>query len=272
MKASFKVDFSVTEKGRKAPQWKIENDLNGEMSLADLLEFTKQNLILIADTALSEEQAKGFDRTPIVKVDNRVGKPVAQVSPLGSIEFISRQNIDDIMLAIYDAIEHRSPVDTGLYKQSNYVFFNGKQIAKTRSELTAWLATKPQVEPKDLIRFVNIQPYARKLERYGVTAQRQQRRLRKSQDARARSGNGGKVLAPNGTYYLASRSASRLYKNNLKISFKYIVGSDLGLMSVFKTGSNGVPGSKKKSSRKAKNPRTYLYPSILLKITEGGLK
>jgi hypothetical protein len=258
-KASFQVEFSVTEKGRKAPQWTIDSDLDGQQSLEDLLRFTKTSLILIADTALKEEQAKGFDKKPVVAVDGRVGKPVENVNPLGSIVITARSEIGPIVREIYSGLLERSPVLTGAYKRSHMVFLNGTQVASDLGSLEAWLATKPIVEPKDRIRFVDIQPYARKLERYGITAQRRARRDKKSRQ-------GGTIRAPNGVYYLTYRSAFRKFKNNVQITFKFIPGSDIGLLATFKSAS-----SLRKSSKKAA-PRTYLYPSILIRITEGGLK
>lgn len=261
------VDFSVRESGRKAPQWTLDSDINGEMTLADLLAFTKQNLLVIADTALAEEQAKGFDKNPVVTVDGRIGKPVIAVNPLGSIMFTSTADISEVVLEIYQFILERSPVLTGRYKSSHYVFLNGKQVATDLSSLNSWLATKPEVEPKDVIRFVNIQPYARKLERLGVTVDRTQARFRKSSDKRQRSGP--QVRAPNGTYYLATRAALRKFKQNLKISFKFISGSEMGLTATFKM-NYARPG--KLTNRKPAKPSTYLYPSILLKISDGGVK
>lgn len=265
----FAVDFAVYEKGRKAPQWTIDSDLNGEMTLQDLLQFTKSNLILIADHALKEEQARGFDKEPVVAVDGRIGKPVINVNPLGKIEFTARlENLNEVLLDAYESIQKRSPVRTGLYKSSNYVFLNGTQIATDLAGLKAWLAKEPEIGPGDLFRFVNIQPYARKLERYGITAQRKSYRTQKSRDSKGRSGFGGRILAPNGTYYLTTRSLERKYKSNLKISFAYVPGGQIGLSSArFKTGN--VRG---KVSRLRKPGQPYLYPSIKILVTSGGVK
>ena len=276
IKGNFGVEFSVSENGRKAPNWTIDSDIGGELSLEALLKFTKANLLLIADQALSEEQAKGFDKNPVVHVDGKLNKPLIQVHPLGKIEFTKRQQLSEVLRFVYDGILSRAPVKTGLYKKSNFVFVNGRQVASDKASFESWLAKNPQVEAKDIIRFVNIQPYARKLERYGVTAQKKKYRTRKSKDARGRSGNSlGEVLAPNGAYFLTTRSAARIYKNNLQILFKYIPGSDFGFSAKFKTPSKGIVASKGKRKGKAlghKGARTYLYPSILLKIRETGLK
>lgn len=274
IKGNFKVDFSVSENGRKAPQWTVDSDLNGELSLDDLLKFTKANLILISDLALTEEQAKGFDKQPVVTVDGRRNKPLASVHPLGKIEFTARQDIKEIMQFLYAGILERSPIKTGRYKTSHFVFLNGKQVANSASSLNKWLDTNPPIEPKDIIRIVNTQPYARKLERYGITNQRKKIRTKKSSDKKNRFGNAqGQILAPNGAYYLTTKSANRKFKQNLQILFKFIPGSDIGLLATFKnkTTGRGSHFSHKKRPRREK-PRTYLYPSILLKIRDTGVK
>lgn len=261
---SFSIDLSVKENGRKSPNYTLDTDLAGEITLDELLNFTKSSLIIIADETLREEQVKGFDKNPVVAVDGRVGKPVINVNPLGKIEFNSRTNIDDMLLATYEGILHRSKVVTGLYKSSHYVFLNGRQVATDMSSLKAWLSTKPDIKDSDLIRFVNIQPYARRLERFGVTAQRSNIRLEKSRDKRQRSGP--KILAPNGAYFLTARSIKRLYKRNSSIRFGFIPGYLLGLSATFKTFSRASGSRRESRSKKS----TYLYPTITISISAGG--
>lgn len=250
------VSISVTESGRKSPQYSLEGDLHGEFSLADLLAFTKQSLIIIADTVLREEQDIGFDKNPVVVVDGRLNKPVINVGPLGSIEFIARADMNVVLLDIYTNLLEKSPVLTGEYKSSNYVFWNGKQVATDLNSLQSWLDTSPAFDDKDLIRFVDIQPYARKLERLGVTAQRQQSRTSKS--TRRGKATVVRVKQPNGVYYLTARAIRSKYKRNSIIQFEFIPGSQLGLKSSF-------------ASKKGKPGRTYLYPSILISVQESGV-
>lgn len=252
------VDFSVYEQGRKRPEYTINSDLKGEVSLKDFLEFTRANLIIIADTVLREEQAQGFDKDPVVAVDGRVGKSVADVNPLGSIEFTSRANMKDIVMETYQAIQYRSPVLEGRYKSSNFVFLNGTQVATDSATLESWINGNPSFQDKDLIRFVNIQPYARKLERLGVTGQRQKSRTvktknRKSGETRIRT------LQPNGAYYLTARSIRAKYKRNSTIIFTFISGTALGIDGSFKQTKRGKPG------------RPYVYPCILISVAESGV-
>lgn len=261
----FAVEVSVVENGRRAPEYSLESDLNGEITLASLLDFTKRSLIITADTVLREEQAKGFDKNPVVVVDGRVNKPVINVNPLGKIEFVSRANIDDIILAAYQGVLDRSPVDTGKYIKSHFVFLNGTQVASDLPGLSAWLKTGPTISDKDVVRIVNIQPYARRLERLGVTAQRRSVRQVKSRDKRGRSGSF--VAAPNGAYFLTVRSIRRKFKRNSSIQLKFLPGSTLGLTGVFKTVASGARGGKRRDAAK---PSSYLYPTIVIVPTEKG--
>ena len=76
-----------------------------------------------------------------------------------------------------------------------------------------------------MFRFVDIVPYARKLETEGRTAGRLSPRLEKSTDKKKRSGM--YVLVPNGTYYLTFRNIQRKYKSAAFIKFEWVNGGDL---------------------------------------------
>lgn len=262
---SFAVDISVSENGRRKPEYTLDTDLNGEITLQDLLQWTKSALIITSDEILKEEQSFGFDKNPILIVDGRKNKNVKDVSPLGQIEFVSRQNISDILTEAYDAILDLSKVKTGRYKSSHYVFQNGNQVATDKASLEAWLKTNPEIRDNDLVRIVNIQPYARRLELLGVTSQRQQSR---TEDKGRRKGvtTGIRIRKPNGAYQLAYRRIKSKFKANIFIGFKFIPGSQLGLTAYFKKGRKTErPGNKTSAGR------TYLYPSLIFKIQERGL-
>ncbi len=260
--ASFAVEISVVETGRKKPQYSIGGDLDGEMTLVDLLEWTKAALIITADEILKEEQAKGFDPTPVIAVDGRIGKPVQAVHPLGQIEFASRQSAVDIITDTYNGILYRSKVRSGDYKAHNYVFHRGRQVAVDLASLEAWIKSEPKINDGDRIRFVNIQPYARKLENRGITAQRNQARNQESRHRKKHGTGATHILVPNGTYALTARSIRAKYKRNSSIKFTYISGGTLGIAGTFKSGG-----------RKGKNSagRPYLYPSIEITIQAGGV-
>lgn len=271
---SIAVDLSVYENGKKAPEWTLDSDLDGVQSLEDLLKYTKASLILIADEALREEQGKGFDKKPVVTVDGRVGKPVYNVNPLGSIVFTARQDLNDILIEAYMAVQERSPVDTGKYKSSHYVFLNGQQVATDTLSLQTWINSNPEFKQGDILRILNITPYGRKLERYGITAnKRATKRTVKSRDKQGRSGTGGRVLAPNGVYYLTSRQILRKYKNNSNIKFEFIPGRQIGLtQDRFKTINVKNTKTQRPQVVKRKRPgNTYLYPCIKIVVDEKGI-
>ena len=264
------VSINVTEKGKNAPVYNIENDLSGKLSLQDLLLFTKRSLIIISDTVLQEEQARGFDKKPVVIVDNRIGKPVENVKPLGKIEYRSRVSLAETALDIMRTIEKRTPRSTGFYASQNLVFFNGKQIASSSEELATWFENPPRFKDRDRIRFLNAAPYAHALERYGVTAQRRRRSTRKSKDPKQRSG--ARVLKPNGVYALSYRSAKRKYKGNVFLKFELLPGQLVGITQ--SRGSHPVTGTPFRVSYSPSgkyNRGFYIYPTIVLGVTTGGI-
>lgn len=262
---TFSVDISVSENGRRRPEYKVDTDLSGELSLKDLLEWTRAALIITADEVLKDEQSQGFDKEPVLIVDGRRGKSVQAVSPLGSIQFVSRQDFGAILLDAYNGLLSRSKVLTGNYISSHYVFYNGEQVATDLKSLQGWLGLLgqgPDFKDGDTIRIVNIQPYGRRLELLGVTAQRSNDRVREKRGKKGQYGPGIGIKTPNGAYQLTARSMITKYKQNAIIKFAFIPGTSLGLTGTFKGG------------RKGKSPsagRPYLYPSLVFTIQERGI-
>lgn len=270
---NFSVSMTVTQNGRKRPDWNIDSDLDGELSLQDLLEFTKTSLILLADQALKEEQEIGFDKEPVIIVDGNSGKRVQDVSPLGKIEFRSRVDSETIISDTYMAILQRSKIgdsspgfDGRHFVESNYVFFNGEQIATNMYDLQIWLALDREYKDGDVIRFVNIQPYARRLERLGVTADRSSPKQVEA-GAKRKKPLGFLTAIPNGVYALTARAIKSKYSKNSGIKFEFISGSTIGLGGSFR---KGVAAKFKNDQKKLAAGRTYLYPSILITISGRG--
>ena len=166
--------------------------------------------------------------------------------------------MSEIVLETYNALLYRSKVLTGAYKSSHFVFLNGIQVATDLPSLDSWLKTNPQFKNSDTIRFVNIQPYARRLERYGVTAQRS--KVSRRDPGRKGQKTGNLVLIPNGTYYLTARAIRSKYKRNSIIKFAFLPGTSLGLSGSFSGGRRG----------KNSSGRPYLYPSISISVQERG--
>lgn len=267
------IEISVTESGRKAPSYDLASDLKGDLTFADLLRFTKNALVTIATDTLREEQGRGFDKKPIRLVDGKVGRSELDVNPLGSIEYRSRQDPRKIINTIYNAILERSPVKTGDYFKSNVVTFNGIQVANSFESLQAWLDTAPAFTDRDRIRFINTAPYARKLERYGVTRTRQRSVSRPlGKNERDRIGR-QRLLVPNGTYALAYRSVRSKFKANSFLAFDLIPGDKLGITQGF--GEGRLAGLRRTFAKNRINGssagRPYLYPTILLYVVQAGL-
>lgn len=268
------LDYSVYEKGKKVPSFKIDTDLSGEVTLEEFLSFTKRSLIIIADQVLREEQSQGFPKDPVVVVDGRLNKQVIDVNPLGKIQFIAKKDaVNEIILKIYESIVKRSPVDTGTYFDGNVVAYNGKVIATNKLELDQWAETDEanNIKPGEIVRFFNVYPYSGRLERHGVTAQRQTVREVKSTDKKKRSGE--TIQAPNGAYYLTSRSIRRTAKYNAKIYFEFIPGTEIGLDKLPVKTKAGQ--SLRKSFKPGPGQRffgSYVYPSIRVIFTEGGIE
>lgn len=250
------IALSVVERGAKAPNWSIQSDITGEQTLADVLKFTRNSLIEIARTALLEEQGQGFTKTPLVYVDKKLNKPLEAVNPLGEISFVSKQAASIVLVDVLEEIIYRSKVVTGQYIASHIVFHNGKVVARDVASLKKWIESRPNLETDDRVRFINLAPYAARLERLGVTAQRSFKTFRKSKDKQQRAG--AKVRKPNGAYALSFRALKRKFKKTTAIKFEMIPANYYGLTQydVFKTGPSAG--------------RPYLYPSILITLSEVG--
>lgn len=262
------VKLDVYEKGKKDSEYTINSDISGKVSLKDFFAYTKLALLTISREVLREEQAKGFDKEPVVVVDGRANRSPETVNPVGKISFIARAEALDVLEEIYAGIIERSPVDTGQYVNRNQVYLNKNRIANNREQLAAWVKSAPTLKSTDVISFINTSDYARKLERLGVTAQRRGMRTQKSTDKRGRSGFNGRILAANGTYFLTSRSVKRKYKSNVQINFLFVPGSVIGLSNVFQT--QGGQGRKKLDGKDLAKSRTYLYPAITVRLKSGG--
>lgn len=278
------VQLTVTENGKKAPEYTLESDINGEISLKDFFKFTKNSLIQVADNAKREEQAAGFDKNPITIVDNSKNKPVYDVKPLGKIEYVTRDvGGYDLFLNLYDNLVKNSPIDTGHYKDSHVVMLNGEMIASNRGELQAWVDSKPQVKKNSIFRFFNMMPYSGKLEREGITGKRRKLRMGKSRDRKLRAGP--MVRNPNGAYYLGFKAFNKRFKNNFKIWFEFFPAA-AGQEGLFPKRSrkghalrytyagakaNDKRNYKRKTSKRTGHAGPYVFPSIVIWVNEEGV-
>lgn len=255
----FDVTMTVTEKGRKAPKYTLESDSKGQVSLKEFLEWQRQTLITVALEVLKEEQDKGFTRKPVVAVDNRKNKNVTDVNAFGKIEFFSQVSGTKLIELTYKHIMRTSKVVTGQYKASHRVLLNKQIVADSETSFNKWIASNPVLNENDEVVFINLAPYARRLERLGVTAQRQQNR-KVNYRGKDKNATKPKVLAPNGVYYLAYRAVGRKFKNHARITFRMVSGDRYGISGKFKRQGKG----------KQSAGRSYLYPAIMIKFTDPG--
>lgn len=271
------IQTSIEEKGRKARQWDLV-DATGEerKTLAEHLAFIKQTLIQVSLEAVRDEQTRGFTKSPLLVVDRKPGKQLLDVSPLGEVEFIDPITNPMFILEIFEGLITRSRTITGTYVNSHYVFHNGNQIGNTWAEVSSWVRSNT-LKPRDKIRFVNIMPYARRLELLGVTATRHGEgpQMRKSRDKQKRSGDLVRMDA--GAYFLTYRSIKRKSKFSLVPRYETIPGNMLGIDNliiarpdrpgVFRRKFKGhVKGEKKGKNFRKRGSGSYVYPSILLTV------
>lgn len=244
------LSYEIIDKGKNPIQYSIDNPPSEQMEFAQLLQFTKNALITVAQDALAEEQGRGFDKTPVTVVDNKINAPIQNVKPFGKIDFVARGVLKEVLLDTYRQILFNSKVVTGRYFAGNVVTLNGVQIASTMTQLEIFLRRNTQFKDNDKFRFINVEPYARKLENLGITKFRRTRKIvtRKKKKSKVQ------VTLPNGVYALTFANVKRKFKTTAFIDFDILPGPLLGIIDYgkFKTGSKRQIG------------RPYLYPSILI--------
>ena len=129
-------------------------------------------------------------------VDGALGAPLSSVRPGGIILFtfdVGGAILEEAVEATASLLAHMSPVRSGLYSRSHRVLVNGAEFSKGSSGGAAGL----KLEQDDEVSFVNLLPYARKIEQ-GLSDQ-----------------------APNGIYESAYTVLRSRYGNQLKMNFTY---------------------------------------------------
>jgi hypothetical protein len=252
---------------------KITSDFEGfkkefEFLSMDYKRFFLEHTLDVLDT----EFKKGFPRDFRAIVDGVPDKKLIDVKPFGNILFINTQtDLKEAFVAAYEAILARSPMGgpkrsfPGIkYKDFNWISLNDNVVARNISELQTQIDFNA-LRPGDVITFINIVPYARKLERFGIMRGRETGpRVNKRKGRKIRVNRKGTFEVPNGAYQGAQRIIRALFKGKAKVSnVKYRpqlikIG---GMTSTFQTqGKFGGIG------------RPYLYPVIDITIQEGGFK
>lgn len=271
------IEYSVIDNQKKS---NINLDMGGspiDNTLSDFIERIKAAQVLIAKAVLREEQGLGFDKKPTVIIDGRRGRVEEEVRPFGKIEYYARLKDLDSLIKIYEAIEKRSPVRSGLYKDSNYVFANNKLVATNIAEFIRFVKVQANRGMEDLaeIRFVNVTPYAARLEysgtRMSIGGRNKGSNVSKGKKGKSKYNPANQVKRPNGAYYLASRTLSSVKGFFAQTKFEFIPNGYKGLNfdshSMFRT--TYVNSQKNQSRRRVGKP--YVYPSLVFRISDKGV-
>jgi len=269
--SNLNISLTITDTRKNADIKALENDLNGSATLVDFLLGFKEFHIAVANEVLKDEQGRGFDKKPRTKVDGRFDRKIETVKPLGSIEFYARMVVSESIVKIYEELFRRSPVDTGEYKAQHVVFFNKKLVASSVEGLKAFVKLQESTEGfklKDTIRFLNVAPYARKLEylgtRKGIAGKTKGVQKNYGHREVTSRKTGLKLKRPNGTYYLVYKLAKSKYSSIARfIKFSFLPN-----------GADGISVQPRGGERTTfiKDGRPYLYPSIVIRLSDEGIK
>jgi hypothetical protein len=174
--------------------------------LLDDLKSPQQRSQALADFARDEiddaktinRQALGYDPPVTIYVDGTKGAPLDSVKNVIVADF---ELVGQLVLWIHGQLQMHSPVRTGRYKESHALFADGHQVDPIG----------PTIPIADEYVFVNLVPYARKIER-GLSPQ-----------------------APDGVYQVVAHLAQAEFRNVARVTFSYrtaiggaIIGGKLG--------------------------------------------
>lgn len=179
----------------------IDQDLSPAAQSERLAAFAGEAL---ADAEATNRAALGMTPPHHTFVDGREGAALASVRPNGVIVF-EFDLVFDMLEWIGKQLVRNSPVLTGRYARSHRLFADGMEIQPGGT-----------VPPAETYVFVNLQPYARKIER-GLSDQ-----------------------APDGVYQSVAALAKRRFGNIAAIKFSYRSIQEGGIVAYASTQSRTV--------------------------------
>lgn len=138
----------------------------------------------IEEARQTNKRALGRVPPHTVSVDGREGAPLASVKPDGVI-IVEFEIVSEALAWINTQLQIHSPVKSGLFAKSHELFADGEHVPNPNNP-----------PPAEEYVFLNVQPYARKIER-GLSSQ-----------------------APDGVYQAVATLAQK-FGNTAKISFSY---------------------------------------------------
>lgn len=153
------------------------------------MRFAEMAAEQIADANKVNARALGTVPPYTTSVDGTVGAPLASVRPDGVI-FTEWELLLDVLAYIGRNLIQFSPVKTGRYQKSHVLLADGVPLNLDTPSLT------PQTIAEEYI-FINVVPYARKIER-GLSQQ-----------------------APDGVYQAVANMARRKFSKVARITFSY---------------------------------------------------
>ena len=262
---SFALEISVSDNSPNAKPWDIVKDLGGQETFDDIAENFRYNHYLIAREALKREQQSGFDKDPQVRTDSRFNKPDYKVNFLGRIQYYAKIAGLEALAEMYQQVVNKSPVDTGQFISSNYVYYNARLVARGYAEFVAWLkfSEKSGFKNGDTIRFINVTPYASKLEYKGVQRNKRGRITHNAKTSQSKKQKNKIINRPNGSYYASYRSIISKYRGFAsRIKFEFIPNGYAGIF---------VMADDKFRNSYVKTNKPYVYPSITITINEKGV-
>ena len=180
----------------------VSEDLGPKARSAMLATFAAET---IAEASAQNKKVLGVVPPHEIFVDGREGAPLTSVKPDGTIR-VEYEPVLEALAWINTQLQLHSPVLSGRYAKSHELFADGVDTENPNA-----------APPAEEYVFLNIQPYARKIER-GQSSQ-----------------------APDGVYQAVATLAQRRFGNVAKISFSYrtaigsqIIGGKAGDRSEFR--------------------------------------
>lgn len=202
----------------------LAEDLSPQARSATLAEFARGAL---ADGEAQNQQALGVIPPFDTFVDGTQGKSEDQVSPAGVIVYTFRL-IGDVLTFVDEQLIAHSPVKSGRYARSHTLYADG-------------IETEPDnPDPASEYVFLNLQPYARKIEK------------------------GLSPSAPEGVYEGVATLAQGRFGNVAKISFDYRSPAGGAVADWAKTPS---AAKSARAHHRVSNPQDWLtrQPAIVIR-------
>lgn len=235
----------------------------GASTYAELYYFSKEVAVNEAVKALNEEQKDyNFDKQPSVIINGKFSHSnrLNEVEPLtGSIDFVSKANLGESFLMIWDIMSDYARVRTGRYRDSIWLVKNRTNvIAKSRQELESWIKNSGGVKQRDVFSFVFTAPYAYMLELEGLSKGRSSKKLKENKPKEGKTFTERDIRrVSNGAVVLSSRAVRRQLKGNVFVKPSIITGGEIGLTSPARGSGRGRIRQRGKNVGKP-----YIYPCL----------